>query len=112
MNKYPGGSVEMSDDKLDAYDHEGRLCVSLRKNGGGQWVDVSEENGLPHKHDLSPIPKQSRLYKVVGEKIVQDDQYADRAKKVEDYMQDGKVLSCEELQKSGKMRFDSKQVEM
>lgn len=112
MNKYPGGSVELSDDKLDVWDHEGRHCVSLRKNGGGNWDDVGEANGLPHRHDLSPIPKQSRLYKEINGKISKDDQYADRVKMVESYMDDGRVLSCEELQKSGKKRFDSKQLEV
>lgn len=112
MNKYPGGKIESSEERLDVYDHEGRHCVSLRKNGGGAWDDVSEANGLPHRHDLSPIPKQSRLYKEIEGKISKDDQYNDRVKKVSEYMEDGRVLSCEQLQKSGKMKFDSKQLEV
>lgn len=112
-NKYPGGDVEMSDDKLDVYDSEGQRRLSLRKNGGGAMVDVSEELGLPDRHDLSPLPKQSRLFKVRDEKIVKDELYSQRVEKLERYCDEsGRVMSCEELQKAGKMRFDKDQNEM
>lgn len=104
-NKYPGGVVEMSEDRLDAYDQSGRHCLALRKDGGGAWVDSSKAYGLPHKHDLSPIPKDSRLLKSVGGAIVPDEKYEERRKLVEQFVDDGRVLSCEELSAKG-MRFD------
>lgn len=112
MNKYPGGSVEASDDKLDVYDVDGVRRLALRKNGGGALVDVSEEQGLPDRHDLSPLPKQARLFKVIGEKIVKDELYSERLQKFEKYCDGSRVMSCEELQKAGKMRFDKDQNEM
>lgn len=64
MNKYPGGLVQMTDGALDVYDSSGNHCVALRKDGNGDCVDVSEEMGCCHKHDLSPIPKESRFMKL------------------------------------------------
>lgn len=106
INKYPGGSVECSEDRLDAYDAEGRHCLALRKDGGGAMQDKSSEFGLPHSHDMSPIPKEARLYKFKDGKIQKDEKFEDRKKMVEKFMDDGRVLSCEQLMADGKMAFD------
>lgn len=108
-NKYPGGDVEMSDDRLDVYDSEGVRRLALRKNGGGAMVDVSEELGLPDRHDLSPLPKQARLFKVRDGKIVKDELYSQRLEELEKFCDGNRVMSCEEIQKQGKLRFDKDQ---
>lgn len=106
MNKYPGGRVESSDEKLNAYDANGRHCVALAKDGGGSWKDCSAELGLPHRHCLSPIPKESRLFKVRGGAIAKDEQFETRSKMASKFVQDYRVLSCEELADSSEMQFD------
>lgn len=109
-NKYFKGEVRQGDDYLDVYDAEGRHCVALRKSGAGVMIDQSKELGCEHSHDLSPIPKDARLYKLVDGKLMKDDKFEARLKLVEKFMDDGKVLSCEELEKAGKFKFDAKQV--
>lgn len=110
MNKYPKGRVVSSDSSLDVYDVDGNHCVALRKNGAGMMSDVSEEMGCMHKHCLSPIPKESRLWKLKDGKISQDEKAEERAKGMEAWLsEDGHVLSCEELSKDGKMKFDESQ---
>lgn len=126
-NKYPGGRIEFGDDYLDVYDADGAHRVSLHKNGAGQLVCRSEQLGCVDKHDLSPIPKESRLWKVgkkdvldkegkkVGEleAVVKDEKYDQRLESVKKYLKDGKVCSCEEITalSKGEIRFDDKQVE-
>lgn len=106
LNKYPGGSVECSDDRLDAYDSKGRHCVALRRDGAGGLQDRSSEFGLPHCHDMSPIPKESRLYKFKEGKIQPDEKFEERSKMVSDFVVDGRVLSCEQLRLEKSMSFD------
>jgi hypothetical protein len=69
-NKYPEGHVEMSDDRIDAYDAKGVHRVALRKNGHGQMVDQSAEFGCADAFDLAPIPKESRRWKYADGKCV------------------------------------------
>jgi len=108
MNKYPGGHCESSECCFKAYDKDGKLRVALEKGGDGGWHDRSEEYGLSCRHDLSPIPKDSRVHKVVDGKIGRDDLGDERESLREEFMKDGKVLSCEELSKKG-FAFDDKQ---
>jgi len=109
LNKYPGCSVSQSDSSFDVYSKAGDHLISLRKNGAGQWVDQSEADGLPERHDLSAIPKDSRCYKVVDGKIVKDEQSGEREGLRVKFMQGGKVLSCKDLSEAKQFLFDDKQ---
>lgn len=110
-NKYPGGQVQASETALDVYDHKGNHCIALRKNGAGQWMDESAAQGCIDKHDLAPIPKDSRLYKedALG-RFIKDEEFEARAKKVKSFLDDSGrfVLSCDDLKKKG-YQFDDKQ---
>lgn len=105
-NKYPGGHVDLRDDSLDVYDSEDEHCVALRKDGSGSLKDASKELGCRHQHDLSPIPKDARLYKMKDGVLSKDELYEERKKGLDQFMKDGKVLSCEEM---GLDKFDEKQ---
>ena len=108
-NKYPGCLVQASADSFDVYKGDEHL-LSISKNGAGQWCDESEALGLPERHDLSPIPKDSRVYKVIDGKISKDEEAESRAelsKKFQD--KEGKVHSCHDLQKAKLFTFDDKQ---
>ena len=109
MNKYPQGRVHSSDSSMDVFDSEGVHCVALRKDGGGNLVDRSEELGCQDRHDLSPIPKDARLYKVCPKQghIMKDEKFEERKSKVKDFMIGSKVGSCVEDLKN--MSFDEKQ---
>lgn len=107
-NKYPGGSVDFSDDKLDVYDAKGEHCVALRKNGAGGWSDISEEIGCKHKHCLAPIPKDARVHKERDGKIGLDEDHEVRKQKRGKFIKEGRILSCKELEANG-FRFDERQ---
>lgn len=123
MNKYPGGRVSASEAGLDVFNAENEHCVSLIKNGAGALVDRSEELGCVHRHDLSPIPKDARIKKVLKirggdgqerEVIGNDEKAEERKGKVEKFMckESFKVKSCSELEAEGKFKFDAKQAEV
>lgn len=62
MNKYPGGSVDSDGSSyLRAHDSKGRLRVSLVM-GAGSVQDNSKMVGALDSHNLSPIPKDCRVY--------------------------------------------------
>lgn len=109
-NKYPGGRVQQSETSLEVFDKDGEPVVALRKNGANQLVDVSEEEGLRDRHDLAPIPKDARIFKVIDGKIAEDDKAAERKTKRGKFLcaRGAKVLSCAELAKMG-FEFDEKQ---
>lgn len=110
-NKYPLARVEAREDSLDVYSQEGEHLVSVVKNGAGQWADRSEQLGCRDRHDLAPIPKDSRLYKLEGGNLVRDDKFQDRKSLVESFVcekHQDRVLSCAELSKKG-WDFDEKQ---
>lgn len=95
-NKYPGGVVQQGESFLDVYNVAGEHAVALRKNGAGQWVDESEKYGCVDKHDLSPIPKDARVYKVIDSKVAHDDLAQERIEKRKELVRDGKILSIDE----------------
>lgn len=105
-NKYPGGRIDMRDDALDAYDADGEHCVAIRKDGSGSMKCMSKELGARHEHDLSPLPKDARLYKMKDGVLAKDDLYEERKKGLSSFVKDGKVMSCEEM---GLEKFDDKQ---
>jgi hypothetical protein len=101
-NKYPGGIVNESETSIDVYNASGNHCVALRKNGSGVWADHSERLGLPDRHDLSPIPKDSRVNKMHKDGTRGEDELAsDRKNARNEFMRDGKVMSMAELKKEG-----------
>lgn len=111
MNKIPGSRVQMSDSSFDVFDANGEHVVALRKNGAGQWMDVSEEEGLSGRHCLAPIPKDSRVHKInEAGHVSLDEKHEERKKLRMQFLCDKgqKVLSCAELSKRG-WEFDEKQ---
>jgi hypothetical protein len=63
-NKFPGSKVQSTEDSLDVFSLDGEHLVAVRKDGGGQWRDVSEEMGCLYRHDLAPIHKDARVHKL------------------------------------------------
>jgi len=101
-NKYPQGHVEGDDERIDAYDADGVHRVALRKNGAGQLLDKSEEFGLPDRFDLSPIPKESRVWKLRDGKCVLDEKHEERRPQAEKMAKDGRVPSIVEIEAASK----------
>lgn len=61
-NKYPGGEVDSDGESyLRAYDAKGRLRVVLA-NAVGSVVDQKSVVGCMDAHDLSPLPKDCRVW--------------------------------------------------
>lgn len=114
-NKYPGCRIFQSEEALDVYTAGGEHAVALRKNGAGQWVDISEKMGCRDRHDLAPIPKDARLFKMRDGKFSADEAHEERLEKHKAYVckQRGDVvLSCDELSKKHGKKFDEKQKEI
>ena len=92
-SKYFGFLIVPQHNGYDVFRKNGEHMLCVRDG-----VDLSEGLGCPHRRDLAPIPKVARLYKVVGEKIVQDELYAQRLEQRKKFVsEDGHVPSCEEL---------------
>lgn len=100
-NKYPGCSIRESESSFDVYSKSGEHLISVRKNGAGQMLDMSEADGLPERHDLAPIPRDARVFKVMGGKIAHDDKAKAREKAREEFVRGEKVASCDELSQEG-----------
>lgn len=109
-NKYPKGQVYASENELDVYNAAGEHVVAIRKNGAGQVVDVSKELGLRDEHDLAPIPKDARCFKVKGGCVAKDEEHDAREKAREEFMDGDKVLSCEDLKAKGYAFCDKQRV--
>lgn len=78
-NKFPKSSCRASEESLDVHSESGKHLVALRKNGAGQLVDHSESLGCYEKHDLSPLKKDGRCYKLFGDnKIDMAEEYRER----------------------------------
>lgn len=110
-NKYPGGQVRTSEQALDVYSASGEHVVALRRDWAGSLVDQSEALGLRDRHDLAPIPKDARVFKLVEGKIGKSEEAAEREKLRLDYVcavRGDVVLSCADLAKHGH-KFDEKQ---
>ncbi|KYG65263.1 hypothetical protein AZI87_11960 [Bdellovibrio bacteriovorus] len=100
-NKYPNGKVDASDDRLDVYCADGVHRVALRKGGDGVIRDKSNELGAIDKHDLSPIPKNTRVYKLHADgRIGLDEEASARIEASRELVQaDNRILSIEEYKK-------------
>lgn len=79
-NKYPKCQVKFSETSFDVFDQSGEHhLISLNKNGAGQIVCNSESDGCFEKHDLSPIPKEARVYKLYKDnKVAPSEEYDER----------------------------------
>lgn len=110
-NKYPDSRVVASDNSLDVYLKDGTHAVSIVKNGAGQWIDQSAEMGCRDRHDLAPIPKDSRVHKVVEGCIGFDEKAEERKAARQKFMHEGRVLSCDELKKHGFQFCDKQKLE-
>lgn len=92
-SKYHGFLVIPQASGVDVFRKNGEHMLCVRDG-----VDLSPELGCSHRFDLSPIPKVTRLFKVVGEKIVQDELHAERLELRKNFVSyDGHVPSCYEL---------------
>lgn len=101
-NKYPGGRVDASETSIDAYDSYGRHRVALRKNGAGQWICHSEEFGCLDRHDLAPIPKNSRVWKHYKDgKIGPSEEASERFEDSKLLHVNGRIPSLKEFQDRG-----------
>ena len=102
MNKYPKGKVDFTEDKLNAYDAKGDLVVALRRGGNGQIMDLGPELGAVDRHDLSPLPKNARVFKLyTSGKIGPSEEAAPRAPVADQLAVDGRVPSIEECKEAG-----------
>jgi hypothetical protein len=102
-NKYPGGKVDFSESSLDAYDANGDLRVSVRKNGAGAIVDAGRDTGASDAFCLSPIPKNARVWKVFADgRLGLSEEHVERKKSAVKLADEtGKVLSIEEYKAHG-----------
>lgn len=109
-NKYPLARVEARESSLDVYSQDGEHLVAVRKNGAGQWADHSELLGCRDRHDMAPIPKDSRLYKHCPKSgaVIKDEKFSERKGLVEKFVDGERVCSCDELRAKG-FDFDDKQ---
>ena len=99
-NKYPDAKIFSSEQSIDVFVGDSHK-VALRKSGAGQWLDQSEVLGAEDKFCLAPIPKDSRLYKLIDGKVSKVEEYEERKVLKDDFIFDGKVLSCKELESKG-----------
>lgn len=107
MNKYPSAVVIFDENKLDVLG-DGGLKVALRVNGQGLIVDSGAECGASDKHDISPIPKDARAYKLYADGSLKlSEEGAERKKAAKELAVDGKILSIAEYQKMG-FKFSDK----
>lgn len=110
LNVYPNAIVHSTEDSLDVHTSLGH-AVALRKNGAGQVVDMSKQLGCYSEHDLAPIPKDARVYKLYKDgSIGKSEEAQERAKLSEKFLcsKTKKVLSCEKLSDEGRFQFDEK----
>lgn len=95
MNKYPKAVVIYDENKLDVL--ADGLKVALRRDGHGKIVDVSAEMGAQDKHDMSPIPKNARVFKLYDSgKIAKAEEAEERMISRKQILVEDKVLSIAE----------------
>lgn len=105
-NVFPGGRVVATETSLDAYDADGNHRIALRTTGAGSLKDVGSEVGASDDHCLSPIPKNTRAYKLYKDgKVALSEEGAARLKMSAVLAVNGKVLSIEEYEKM-EIQFD------
>lgn len=101
-NKYPNGRVDMTENSIDVYCYQGVHRVALRKGGDGLIRDMGAELGAMDKHDMDPIPKNTRMFKLRADgNIGLDEQAAERKVVADKLEKDFKILSIAEYRKAG-----------
>lgn len=101
-NQFPGGRVESSENHVDAYDAQGNLRVSVRKNGAGAIMDASSETGALDAFSLDPIPKNARVFKLhLDGRVGLSEEATSRKVDAKKLAIAGKVLSLEEYKAKG-----------
>ena len=91
-NKFPECSVIANDKSLDVYSKNGLHLVHIEKNGFGIIVDKSKEYGCHESMDLSPIAKESRIYKLhANGEIGLDEEHEFRRKFVSDNVEENEL---------------------
>ncbi len=107
-NKYPNARVEYSDNHLQVLSKDGEVLVSLRRGGGGSLIDFQKQDGAKYAHDLSPIPKNTRVYKLTHEhEIEKDEESQDRSVIAKHFCDTlGYVPSIEECRKHFGLSID------
>ena len=85
----------------------GKLLIFVGKNAHGQYVDMGEMYGAKMRLDMSPIPRDARVFKLGNAGVIKDDQSEDRKKMREAFVKDGFVQSIAALKKQ-EWDFDDK----
>lgn len=92
-NKFPGCKVMSAEESLDVYSKDGEHLLAVRKQAGN-WADVSEEYGLPYRHDLAPIAKDARVHKLHKDgKIGLDDMAEERVEASKSWVEGHQIES-------------------
>lgn len=98
-NKYPECLVQASGSSISVIGEGNELLCELRKGAHGAYEDVQHEVGARDAFDLSPIPKESRLWKLDKEGNVRRDELHDeRKEKVKEILKGDKVPSIKEIE--------------
>lgn len=100
-NKYPHCYVGATGSCIEVIDENDDLIVSLAKDAHGSYVDRQHEVGARDAFCLSPIPKETRAFKLDSKGIVKKDElYDERRPLALAFAREfGKVPSCSELVK-------------
>lgn len=103
-NKYPRGNVFATENSLDVYNENGDHVVALRRDGAsGSLTCQSEALGCVDRHDLAPIPKDARIFKVMKDgKIGLDDEAEERKSLSSKMAKDGRIQSMDEIANESK----------
>lgn len=114
-NKYPGGRVDVLQRDIVVFCAQGKKRVQLWKNGVDMWVDVSADHLCLDRHDLAPLPKEARAFKLYGDGSVgKAEEYEERIKVCQALASHpiggpGKVPSVDELSKAAKAKKEPAQ---
>lgn len=100
LNKYPGGSVDYSEDKLRVYDANGFLVVALALGGNGAIKDIGAEVGARDGFCLSPIPRNARVFKLLNSGAIGHDELASSRKVSAQLLAKGNRIESIEFYKS------------
>lgn len=108
-NKYPTARVESGENHISVISKEGELLVSVKRGGGGVIIDSQKNDGAKYAHDMSPIPRNTRVWKLTtAHEVEKDEEAAERlptAKMFEEEL--GFVPSIEQCKKDLKIEVDA-----
>lgn len=101
-NKYPTATINHDDNHLKVVSPKGEVLVSIKRGGGGVILDCQKEDFARDAHDLSPIPRNTRVYKLTGEHTIEKDELAEEREPVskklfETYGKIPSIAECKNL---------------